>query len=925
MSKFTLQLKLTSTEVYPYDINPHSMKIFFTSICLILLASAGSAQVISNCPPNIDFEEGSLAGWDCFIGSTKDSAGLNVINLQPSPPTANRHTLISKLANPGNDLYGGFPKVCPYGGNYSVQLGNNASAKGAEGLSYTFQIPPSADTFTLTYYYAVVFQDPSHTPIQQPRFFVTAYDVVTGDLINCASFNYIATGSIPGFKVSTSDPSVLYKDWTPTSIDFSGLGGRTVRLEFKTADCTLGAHFGYAYVDVATGCGGLLGTGSYCIETNSVILNAPYGFQSYTWYNANYTAIVGTQQSITLSPPPPINSLFHVDMIPYPGYGCRDTADAILTPIPVPDTPQAQTSYFYCQFSGASQLTAIADPGNQLLWYTAPAGGVGSLTAPTPSTNSNGVFEFYVSQKQLFGCESFRRKITVTVSPTPQANFSINSLRQCQKNNSFVFTNGTTNTTVNSEYLWIFGDGDSSTLLNPAHVFANYGTYNVRLRVTNPPVCFTEKIIPVEVIADPLAQFYYPPVICGNQTSIALLDNSAVPGGPGVVSNWWWQIGSGNAFVKNPPPFFAPPGQPLLVRLAVSTAEGCRSDTINISLPVYYLPNAIIKLGPPLCSNEPVTFLDASFMPAGSAPDRVVKWSWLFDNSIADNSQNPSLMFAQGLHNAKLIAESDRGCTSAAADSQFMVYGKPAINLSISDSCVFRNILYTAGSMPGNPVSKWSWDFGNGYRPGASVVNKTFTIDGYNPLKLIGETVHGCKDTLIRPFTIYYNRTRAGNDTIVAKDEPVQLDAKGDSGTVYTWTPAIGLNNAFIRNPIATLDVDQQYVLNTFSKEGCDSRSKILIRRYKGPELYMPNAFSPNGDVVNEVLRVFPVGIKSFGYFSVFTRGGQRIFHTTDYTRGWDGTFKGAKLDPGTFVVVATAVDYKGNAMFKKGTVVLLR
>ncbi len=899
------------------------MKKSITTILILLMAQTAFNQAANNCPPNIDFENGTFANWQCFTGATKDSAGLNVINLQPSAPTPNRHTIISKFPNPGNDFYGGFPRVCPYGGNYSVQLGNNATNKGAEGLSYTFQIPASADTFTLTYYYAVVFQDPSHTPIQQPRFFVTAYDVNTSALINCASFNYIATGSIPGFQVSPNDASVLYKDWTPTSIDFSGLGGKTVRLEFKTADCTLGAHFGYAYVDVATGCGGLLGTGSYCIETNSVILNAPYGFQSYTWYNANYTAVVGTQQSITLSPPPPINSLFHVDMVPYPGYGCRDTADAILTPIPVPDTPQAQTTYFYCQNSGASQLTATGDPGNLLLWYTSPTGGIGSSTAPIPSTSTNGVFEYYVSQKQLFGCESFRRKITVTVSPTPQANFSVNNLRQCQNNNSFVFTDGTTNTTVNSEYLWIFGDGDSSRLPSPTHVYNTYGNYNVRLRVTNPPLCFTEMIIPVEVIAKPVAQFTYPSVICAGQP-ITLLDNSGVPAGPGVVSNWWWQIGSGNSFVKNPPAFTVNPGQ-LPIRLAVSTAEGCLSDTNSIMLPVYYLPNALVKFGPSLCSNELVKFLDASYMPAGSAPDRVVRWSWLFDNSITDTLQNPTGNFAAGLHYAKLIAESDRGCRSIAADSPFIVYSKPLISLNISDSCVLRNIVFTAASTPGNPAVSWNWDFGNGYRPGASVVSKTYSSDGFYPVKLTGKTAQGCKDTIIRPFTIYINRTRAGNDTIVAKDEPVQLDARGDSGTTYTWSPSIGLNSASIRNPIATLDRDQQYVLNTLTKEGCDSRSTILIRRYKGPELYIPNAFSPNGDVVNEILRVFPVGIKTFGYFSVYTRGGQRIFHTTDYTRGWDGTFKGAKLDPGTFVVVATAIDYKGNPMFKKGTVVLLR
>jgi gliding motility-associated-like protein len=900
------------------------MKILFTTLLMLLMAATAFTQAVSNCPPNIDFEDGNFSNWQCFTGTTRDSSGINLIKLNPSPPVLGRHEIITSASTPTNDPYGGFPRLCPYGGNYSVKLGNNNSGREAEGLSYTFQIPASADTFSLTYYYAVVFEDPGHANFEQPRFFVTAYDVVSGALINCASFNYISNGSIPGFQVSATDPGVLYKSWTPTTIDFSGLGGRMVRLEFKTADCTLGGHFGYAYVDVGTGCGGLLGTGAYCVETNSVVLNAPYGFQSYVWYNSNYTTVVGNQQTITLVPPPPVNSLFHVVMIPYPGYGCRDTADAILTPLPVPDTPVAQSDYYYCQFAGASQLTATANSGNILLWYNSATGGIGSTTAPTPSTGSTGVFNYYVTQKQLFGCESLRKKITVTVSRTPVTSFSVNSVRQCQNNNSFIFTNTSTNTEPNVEYLWIFGDGDSSRLRNPTHTFSNYGTFNVRLRVLNPPACFTEHILPVEVVAKPVARFSHPTLVCANQTPVTLLDNSFIPAGPGTISNWWWQLGSGTSVVRNPPPFTVNPPQ-LPIKLVVATAEGCRSDTSSILLPVHYLPVAVIKLGTALCSNEMVKFMDASYMPAGSAPDRITKWNWVFDNGVTDNVQNPAVDFTAGLHSAQLVAESDSGCLSLPADSPFVVYSKPYINLNISDSCIFRNIVFTASSLPGPSAISWNWDFGNGYRPGAPVIAKTYTAGGYYPIKLIGQTARGCKDTLLRPYTIYHNRSRAGNDTIVAIDEPVQLDARIDSGTTYIWSPSTGLNDPLIGNPVATLDRDQLYVLNTLSKEGCDSRSRIFIKRYKGPELYIPNAFTPNSDGLNDVLKVFPVGIKSFGYYSVYTRGGQRIFHTTNYAVGWDGTFKGARMDPGTFVVIATAVDYKGNPMMKKGTVVLLR
>jgi gliding motility-associated-like protein len=72
-------------------------------------------------------------------------------------------------------------------------------------------------------------------------------------------------------------------------------------------------------------------------------------------------------------------------------------------------------------------------------------------------------------------------------------------------------------------------------------------------------------------------------------------------------------------------------------------------------------------------------------------------------------------------------------------------------------------------------------------------------------------------------------------------------------------------------------------------------------------------------------LKVFPVGIKSFTFFAVYNRYGELIFRTTDYSKGWDGTYKGKPLDSGTFVAIAQAIDYKGKLLSTKGTVILLR
>jgi gliding motility-associated-like protein len=911
--------------LYPYcQTLIYLSKMKLTAFLLMsLLASVSTySQVAGSCPDNIDFENGSFNNWQCYIGSTDTANGQHVDMLTASAPTANRHEIISSQSLPLVDPYGNFPRLCPNGGNYSVKLGNNGTGKQAEEISYSFQVPPGVDTFTLTYYYAVVFENPGHSDIEQPRFFVKAFDVATGALINCASYAFVATGNIPGFQVSAANPDVLYKNWTPVSIAFTGLAGKTVELEFRTSDCTRGGHFGYAYVDVASGCSGAIATAAYCIGSNQVTLNAPFGFQSYTWYNDNYSAVIGNQQILNLTPPPPVNSVFHVDMIPYPGYGCRDTAEAIVKLLPIPDTPIAQTNYDYCQGQTAAALTATPISGNSLYWYTSATGGVAASIAPVPSTLVPGTLHFYVSQKELFGCESQRKEINVVIKPIPDASFTINNPRQCMVGNHFIFTGVLAD---NISYTWDFGDGQTSNLVATDHVYTSYGNLVVKLKALNPPACFKEITKPVFIIPSPQADMHYPALICGNQTGIQLTDNSSVPGAVSTINHWYWNINGSVVNIQNPASFFASAGQ-LPIKLSVSTVEGCLSDTQSLILPVHYLPVAKFRFNDvPLCDNENILFTDQSYLPAAALQESVTKWNWKFDNGINSSVQHPVVNFSSGSFHAKLIAASNFGCTSNQADSSFIIYQKPSIGLNITDSCINRSIQYTAIDKS-NSVAGWFWNFGSGLYANPAVITRSYTGPGYKPFILIGQTIRSCRDTIVRAFTIYSLGISAGNDTVTAMNAPVQLLATPTTTIAkYIWTPATGLNNATIQAPIATYDRDLLYTLKAFSDKGCDASAKVLVRRYKGPQLYIATAFTPNEDGLNDLLNVFPVGIKTFISFSVFNRGGQLIFSTTDYHNGWNGMFRGAKCDIGNYVVMAKAIDYLGKEMFVKQNVLLMR
>lgn len=295
------------------------------SLALFLSLPPAKAQ----CPPNIDFEKGNFDGWTCYLGTTEAEGDSNFIYLVPvSGPVAGRHTMLSSSPGDGLDPYGGFPKNCPNGSGHSILLGNNDGAAESEGVSYDFTIPATSNTFRLTYSYAVVIQDPGHRVFEQPRMEVEILNLTDQERVDCSSFSFVADNSLPGFQISSNpqgNTPVLYKDWSSRTIILDGLQGKRIRFFVKTADCTYEAHFGYAYVDVKADCASSLPGSRFCPSDTAIRIEAPFGFREYTWYNASFTRVLGTDSVLWMSPPPPSGTLVAVELIPYPGYGCPDT------------------------------------------------------------------------------------------------------------------------------------------------------------------------------------------------------------------------------------------------------------------------------------------------------------------------------------------------------------------------------------------------------------------------------------------------------------------------------------------------------------------------------------------------------------------------------------------------------------------------
>lgn len=311
---------------------------------------------------------------------------------------------MNALAFPGAlDPYGGFPVNCPNGSGNSVRLGNDQSGTEAEGMSYEFTIPLNKNEYSLIYNYAVVFEDPSHEEYQQPRMEIEITNVTDNTLIDCSSFTFVPIGSgLPGFfqsPVVLSNAPIWCKDWTAVSINLDGLAGKTIRLFFKTADCTFRRHFGYAYIDVNSECSSEFVGATYCPDDTAVVVNAPFGYASYKWFNNAFTQVLGTEQSLRIVPPPVAGTRIAVEMTPYDGYGCLDTLYAVLIDT-LTTVANAGLDMVSCNYTPV-QIGARPKPG--LVYSWSPAAGLNNPEIANPFANPATTTNYTLTVRSIGG------------------------------------------------------------------------------------------------------------------------------------------------------------------------------------------------------------------------------------------------------------------------------------------------------------------------------------------------------------------------------------------------------------------------------------------------------------------------------------------------------------------------------------------
>jgi len=243
-----------------------------------------------------------------------------------------------------------------------------------------------------------------------------------------------------------------------------------------------------------------------------------------------------------------------------------------------------------------------------------------------------------------------------------------------------------------------------------------------------------------------------------------------------------------------------------------------------------------------------------------------------------------------------------------------IIYDPDSFDISITDDttiCYGSAIILNAyGGM------SYLWSNGNL----ASSINAKplqdtiFYVTGYNDS---GCVALDSVNVIVLPPPIAY----AGQDSTVIKGESIKLNGSG--GIDFLWVPNDYLDCDNCHDPISKPDNDITYVLSVTDTNGCISTDTINITVDFFSNIYMPSAFSPNGDGINDVFYVRGLNISEI-QLMIFDRWGNLVFETTDQSIGWNGYYRGTLFVPEVFMYVLTGKDPEGKKINFKGNITLV-
>ena len=461
------------------------------------------------------------------------------------------------------------------------------------------------------------------------------------------------------------------------------------------------------------------------------------------------------------------------------------------------------------------------------------------------------------------GCSDTTSQL-ITIAPPPFINFT--SSVGCSGDTTHFNSSNYVNMSTTVNWLWNFGDGHTSTIPDPTHMYAQIGTYNVTLTITDSFGCQNTKTGSVTIIPAPSAVFSSSAPYCSG-TAVQFTDLSA--NSSGAISQWHWTFGDGtdttyNVAATSVNHIYNAPGN-FLVKLTVYSLNGCENTYQQI---VAIAPTPLTAFNyQNTCEGFATHFTDQTIAVGGF---NITSRLWNFGDPVTgiNNTStltNPVHTFsAAGTYQVTLIATNTNGCSNTIQHT-VVITPKPGVDFyHDQNTCLGIPLTFHVDTTATNTttVQSYNWNFGDGTAT-SNLQNPvhTYSNSGTYNVTLTITDINGCGNSIVHPVTIGDSPVTAFSYTNSCSSSLTQftdLSLAPNNESIVSWHWDFGLNNVLtdtssLQNPTFTYTSPGVYTvtLTSFTLSGCSNTKTQPVQVFNKPTAGFSYSASPcsNGSV----------------------------------------------------------------------------
>ncbi len=478
---------------------------------------------------------------------------------------------------------------------------------------------------------------------------------------------------------------------------------------------------------------------------------------------------------------------------------------------------------------------------------------------------------------------------------------------------------------VGNVYAWDFGGTGTSALANPTHTFPDTGTYTITLIAGIGELCQDTVVQDIYIPLDGAEILSTAPTQACKDDTVSLSVVNVLDNYNNILGYTWSPSslvlsGQGTDVIR------VIADTNMTFSIAAFNENGC-TDTIITTIEVLQINAEFDSINLQCNKSLTVPFNNTSV-------DLGVGFIWDFGGTGSSTAVHPTHNFPDtGAYLVSLIGGIGTPCPDTF--TQNVLVPIDGAEITVSDTqivCRGDTVLLTATNLLAtyNDIINYSWTPAANIITGQGSDSVEAIASGNIDFVVVGLNDEGCLDTAETHINVTFLSpilSIIANPDHIFVGQMSQLYASNFVEYIYAWTPDTTLSALDIHDPEARPRQTTTYYLSV-SNEHCTHNDSVTVYIKDpicdGPLVFVPSAFTPDGDGNNDVLLVNGNNVDEMT-IAIYNRWGQKVFESSDQSIGWDGTFKGQQLPPDVYGYYMQCTCDDGGTLFQKGNITLLR